>query len=285
MSPRHPPQLPAEFVTERGRQDSPHRSGLTGRKGYNAPLASYELTPPPSRHSTSPFPSHRDGLFGRKGYNSPPPSSSESFRSHSYSPAMGPSFHDGLSGRKGYNDAHAGMTVPSSERSRSMEPAPYASPHHREGALSGRKGYNASPSHSRDVSPAPSSSISHSRSPSPNPATFLSQSRRTSTTGALGGRKGYNGSPHLMPSMPSEQSHHHSHGANRGRKGYNHEHERTLSADYLTAEPEDRRKSRGEHHTETIGLGIREGGLGGRKGYNHSHDSSRSRSVSPMPLR
>ncbi|MCJ1331288.1 hypothetical protein MMC10_007977 [Thelotrema lepadinum] len=277
-SPHLSPNLTAEGFSDRSREPSPHRGGLTGRKGYNGPIASFEMTPPPSRHSTSPMPSHREGLFGRKGYNSPPPAQTTSEpNAHMYSPAMGPTFHDGLVGRKGYNAEHPGHhDIFTHSHSRSMSPVPDA-PHYREGALRGRKGYNASPAQSREASPVPST-FSHSRTPSPNPRTMPSYNRRASESGALSGRKGYNGSPHLLP---SETYHHHS--GNRGRKGYNApEHERHASAE-LTPEP-IRRKSQVEY-TNPVGLGIREGALHGRKGYNKTHDSSRSRSISPMPMR
>ncbi|KAI4148638.1 MAG: hypothetical protein LQ340_005014 [Diploschistes diacapsis] len=276
------PNLSADGFSDRSRDASPHRGGLTGRKGYNAPLPSHEITPPPSRQSTSPLPSHREGLFGRKGYNSPPPTQSSSDeRSHSHSPATGPSFHDGLTGRKGYNAEHPSIDARSDSRSRSSSPATYV-PQRREGSLSDRKGYNATPLQSREVSPAPGPAPHPSSlSPSRNPSAYLaSYERRSSTSGALSGRKGYNGSPHLMP---SDSQHH---GGIRGRKGYNTEHERILSAG-LGNEPEERKKGHAEHtHAGPVfGLGIREGALSGRKGYNVPHDSGRSRSVSPLPLR
>ena len=252
--------------------NSPRGGGLHGRKGYNEPAfaSQQESTPPPSRHST---PSHRDGLFGRKGYNTPGTLSPANSRSPS--PAAG-TFHDGLSGRKGYNAEHPRIDIASHSRTRSISPAP-SSNYSREGALSGRKGYNTSP-HSRDKSPAPSSSYSHSnshsysRSPSPNPAAFLAASERgASTSGALRGRKGYNAPP--MPIILSNETFH---GGMRGRKGYNKEHER------IAEMSETRRKSHVEG-ADVVGLGIRDGALSGRKGYNATLDSSRSRSRSPLP--
>ena len=276
-SPHLSPNLSAEGFSDRSREPSPRHGALAGRKGYNAPVASFEMTPPPSRHSTSPLPSHREGLFGRKGYNSPPQAHPTSETSaNMYDPSMGPTFHDGLVGRKGYNAEHPGLDIFDQLRPRSMSPAVPERPHYREGALRGRKGYNASPAQSRDASPVPTA-LSASRSPSPNPRAFVSYDRRSSTTGALGGRKGYNASPHLLPSDS-----HHSNG-NRGRKGYNTEHERHSSHELTPERQPIRRKSHADY-MNPVGLGIREGALGGRKGYNVTHDG-RARSISPMPMR
>ena len=277
-SPHLSPNLSVHDFSGRGRNTSPRAGALTGRKGYNAPLSAHDLTPPPSRHSHSPLPAHREGLFGRKGYNTPPQHHSDS-ESHglSYSPEMGPTFHNGLVGRKGYNAENPMMEVPSHSRSRSISPAPYGSSY-REGSLSGRKGYNAPIASSHEASPAPSTaSYFQSRSPSPNPhANPASYERKLSSNGALGGRKGYNSSPRLLPG----ESHHHS--GNRGRKGYNMEHDRSFSAEF-SAPPEVRKKSHADYNGP-VGLGIRDGSLSGRKGYNRAYDSSRSRSVSPLPL-
>jgi hypothetical protein len=320
-SPRLSPGMATDPFEPRGRDASPRRSGLYGRKGYNAPVR--EATPPPSSRSTSPLPPHRDGLFGRKGYNSTPSSSRESSpapdglfgrKGYNASPAQSresspaPYSRDGLKGRKGYNAELPLVEAQAMSRSRSQSVSP--APHHRESGLTGRKGYNASPALPQEVAtkeglkgrkgynaetPAIDVHDARSRSTSTSSVSEFHKHRE----GGLTGRKGYNASPiHSAEHspVPSPHSGHSSPNPDgrlgSGRKGYNSSPRSESSHVGVRGRKgynEGRDHSHESHVVEQVtesltGLGIRDMGLTGRRD-SLSPAHAERRGTSPSPRR